>query len=109
EERIGVIEKDVRAIEEQRDIASAPARAAALFARKIALLFNRAHVFLNYSYPFFAYDARTLLGALPVGAWLLVPLGIIGLASRGSPPVPRAPRLAPRAPLLAPRPPLLAP
>jgi hypothetical protein len=64
-------------------IRSAPAQAAALFARKLALLFNRAHVFLNYSYPFFAYDARTLLIALPVGAWLLIPLGVLGLAVRG--------------------------
>ena len=52
-----------------------PGAAAALFARKMLYLFNRAHIFLNYSYPFYARDMRTVLLVLIVGAWLLVPLG----------------------------------
>jgi len=35
---------------------------------------------LNYSYPFYAKDAGTLLRGLVVGPWLLIPLGIVGLA-----------------------------
>ena len=57
-----------------------PGMAAKLFARKVALLFNAAFVSLNYSFPFYAYDERTLLAALFVGPWLLLPLGLIGLA-----------------------------
>ena len=56
-----------------------PGAAAALFARKMLYLFNRAHIFLNYSSPFYARDMRTVLLVLIVGAWLLVPLGGAGL------------------------------
>jgi tetratricopeptide (TPR) repeat protein len=55
-----------------------PRAAAALFARKIALVFSARYLWLNYSYRFFADDQRTLLRALVVGPWLLIPLGLIG-------------------------------
>jgi tetratricopeptide (TPR) repeat protein len=58
-----------------------PADALDLFARKIRFVFNAGYISLNYSYPFFAYDARTLLALLFAGPWLLLPLGIVGLAS----------------------------
>lgn len=57
-----------------------PGAALALLGRKVALLFNAAFVSLNYSYPFYAYDMRTLLAVLFVGPWLLLPLGLAGLA-----------------------------
>ena len=60
-------------------IRAQPRQAVALFARKLAYTFNAAHISLNYSYPFYAYDARTLLALTIVGAWLLVPLGLVGL------------------------------
>jgi tetratricopeptide (TPR) repeat protein len=63
-------------------IAASPAKASALYLQKLRYLLGGAHIFLNYSYPFFAYDARTLLAALPIGAWLLIPLGLVGLARR---------------------------
>jgi tetratricopeptide (TPR) repeat protein len=62
-----------------RWIRQRPAAAAALFVRKLAYLFNAAHLTLNYSYPFYAYDTGTLLVALIVGAWLLIPIGLTGL------------------------------
>jgi len=55
-----------------------PLAAASLFARKIALVFSAKYLWLNYSYRFFADDERTLLRALVVGPWLLIPLGLIG-------------------------------
>jgi len=64
-----------------------PAAAATLFVRKLSLMFSAGYVWLNYSYPFFAYDARTVLRALVVGPWLLIPLGLVGLlvaAPRGA-------------------------
>jgi tetratricopeptide (TPR) repeat protein len=57
-----------------------PKDALALFARKLAYTFNSAYITLNYSYPFYAYDARTLLALLFVGPWLLIPVGLVGLA-----------------------------
>ncbi len=56
-----------------------PGAAAALFLKKVAYTLNAAHISLDYSYPFFAYDAGTLLRFLCVGPWLLVPLGLVGL------------------------------
>ena len=56
-----------------------PRDAAQLFVRKTALLINAGHVAEGYSYPFYAYDAGTLLAFLFVGPWLIVPLGIFGL------------------------------
>jgi Flp pilus assembly protein TadD len=64
-------------------IRSQPAAALALFARKLSYVFNSAHLSLNFSYPFYALDAGTLLRALIVGPWLLIPLGLAGLAMLG--------------------------
>ena len=65
-----------------------PVAAAGLFLRKVALGFSAATPWLNYSYRFFAYEAHTLLRALFVGPWLLIPLGLAGLVmaapARGS-------------------------
>jgi tetratricopeptide (TPR) repeat protein len=67
-----------------RWIRDRPADAAALFLRKVALTFHSADVPLNYSYAYWSRDEPTLLQALIVGPWLLVPCGIAGLV------VPRA-------------------
>jgi tetratricopeptide (TPR) repeat protein len=56
-----------------------PAAAAKLFVRKLAYVFNAAHLSLNYSYPFYARDAGTLLQVLIIGPWLLIPAGLSGL------------------------------
>jgi 4-amino-4-deoxy-L-arabinose transferase-like glycosyltransferase len=56
-----------------------PTRAAALFGRKLALVFNASHAWLDFSYPYYAYDTGSILRYLVVGPWLLVPLGIAGL------------------------------
>jgi tetratricopeptide (TPR) repeat protein len=56
-----------------------PSDALRLFARKLLYVFGADHIPLNYSYPFYAYDAETLLAFLFVGPWLLVPLGLTGL------------------------------
>jgi tetratricopeptide (TPR) repeat protein len=56
-----------------------PRDAVALFARKLGYTFDAAYVAQNVSYPFYAYDAQTLLAFLFVGPWLLLPLGIAGL------------------------------
>lgn len=63
-----------------RWIRAEPATALALFGRKLAYTFNAARIPLNDSYAFYAYDLHTLLAVLACGAWLLVPLGIAGLA-----------------------------
>ena len=64
-------------------IAEHPGAALALLARKVGYVFNAAHLSLNYSYPFYAKDAATWLRALVVGPWLVIPLGITGLAWGG--------------------------
>jgi Flp pilus assembly protein TadD len=56
-----------------------PGTSLALFGRKLAYVFVARHVALPHSYPFYAYDERTLLRFLFVGPWLLVPLGLTGL------------------------------
>lgn len=60
-------------------ILSEPARAARLFGRKLAYVFNAAHPSHDYSYPYYVRDEHNLLRYLPVGAWLLVPLGLLGV------------------------------
>lgn len=60
-------------------MASHPARAAWLMIRKFGWTFHSQHVPLPYSYPFYQYDFPTWLRFMPVGPWLLVPLGIVGL------------------------------
>src|SRR5262249_53242784 len=61
-----------------RWIREQPLAAAALFGRKIALVFSAKYLWLNYSYPFFASDEGTLLRAMVVGPWLLIPFGLVG-------------------------------
>ncbi len=61
-----------------------PGAALKLFARKLALTFNARHQWLDFSYPYYAYDAGSSLWLLFVGAWLLVPLGLAG-AIAGAP------------------------
>ena len=56
-----------------------PNDAAALFAKKLRYVFNAAVIAPNTSFAFYAYDMRTLLAALFVGPWLLLPLGLGGL------------------------------
>ncbi len=56
-----------------------PVDAAVLFVRKLGYVFNAQHIALPYSYPFYAYDAGTMLRFYFVGPWLLVPLGLVGL------------------------------
>jgi 4-amino-4-deoxy-L-arabinose transferase-like glycosyltransferase len=56
-----------------------PAAAVNLFLKKLALTFSAQHIALPHSYPFYAYDADTVLPVLLVGPWLLLPLGIAGL------------------------------
>ena len=57
-----------------------PVVAARLLLRKLALTFNARHQWLDYSYPYYARDTGSLLGALIVGPWLLVPLACLGTA-----------------------------
>ena len=57
-----------------------PGAAARLFLRKLALVFNARHQWLDFSYPYYARDTGSLLVALFVGPWLLVPLGLVGIA-----------------------------
>jgi 4-amino-4-deoxy-L-arabinose transferase-like glycosyltransferase len=68
-----------------------PGKAAALLLRKLAYTFNATELSLNYSYGYYRDDERTALRLLPVGAWLLVPLGLLGLVAA---PTALAPRLA---------------
>jgi 4-amino-4-deoxy-L-arabinose transferase-like glycosyltransferase len=63
-------------------IAGHPLDAARLFLRKLAYVFAATEISLNYSYAYYARDEPTLLRWLAVGAWLLVPLGLLGLADR---------------------------
>lgn len=62
-------------------IRSNPGDAAALFVKKLALVFSARHQWLDLSYPYYAYDAGTSLWLLFVGPWLLVPLGVGGLVA----------------------------
>jgi tetratricopeptide (TPR) repeat protein len=63
----------------RRWMAEHPGDAVALFARKLYYTFNAAHVPLPHSYIFYTRDVTSLLPALLVGPWLLVPLGLAGL------------------------------
>lgn len=59
---------------------SHPVDAAALFLKKVAHTFHAAYVALPQSYPFYVSDSGAWLWLLPVGPWLLMPLGLVGLA-----------------------------
>jgi Flp pilus assembly protein TadD len=75
--------------EGRRFLREQPGAAIALFLRKLALTFGRAELPLNYSYAYWSGDEPTILRGLVAGAWLLVPLGLAGLAV-----APRVPRRA---------------
>jgi tetratricopeptide (TPR) repeat protein len=60
-------------------ILSRPAAAARLFAHKLAYAFNAAEATASYSYTYYRRDEHNLLRYLPAGAWLLVPLGVLGV------------------------------
>lgn len=60
-------------------IASSPADAAALALRKIRYVLSAGEISLNYSYAYYRGDEATLLRGMPVAAWLLLPLGLVGL------------------------------
>lgn len=57
-----------------------PADAARLWIRKLGLTLSATDLALNYSYTYYARDESTVLSALVVGPWLLVPFGLVGLA-----------------------------
>jgi Flp pilus assembly protein TadD len=58
-----------------------PGTALRLLCRKIAYVFNSTDLSLNYSYAYYSRDEPTLLRFLVIGPWLLVPLGLWGLAA----------------------------
>lgn len=58
-----------------------PVDALRLFVRKVHLTLGATDLALNYSYTYYAGDERTILRALVVGPWLLVPLGLLGLVA----------------------------
>jgi 4-amino-4-deoxy-L-arabinose transferase-like glycosyltransferase len=62
-----------------RWIRSEPAAAARLFVKKMLLVFNWRHQWLDYSYPYYAHDVDSLLSFLVIGPWLILPLGLAGL------------------------------
>lgn len=57
-----------------------PADALRLTVRKAAILLNAVDVPLNHSLAFYAREPGSLLRLLVVGPWLLLPLGLVGLA-----------------------------
>jgi len=57
-----------------------PHQATRLFLKKLAFVFHSQHIALPYSYPFYVYDADTSLRFYAIGPWLLIPLGLVGLA-----------------------------
>lgn len=63
-------------------ITTEPADAVRLFLRKIGILLNRVDVPLNYSHAYYAREPFAVLRWLAVGAWLLLPLGVVGLLWR---------------------------
>lgn len=50
-----------------------------LFLRKLYYTFQAQFIPLPHSYPFFVRDEHTMLRFLPIGPWLLIPLGLTGL------------------------------
>ena len=61
-----------------------PGRALILFVRKLAYTLNQTDLPLNYSFAYYRDDEGTALRLLPVGPWLLVPLGLLGLVAAPS-------------------------
>lgn len=56
-----------------------PGDALALLAKKFAFVFHASYVALPYSYPFYVHETDAWLRFLPVGPWLLMPIGLVGL------------------------------
>ncbi len=56
-----------------------PIDAAALFVKKFLYTFHAKYVALPHSYPFYVYDTDAWLRWLPLGPWILMPLGLVGL------------------------------
>jgi Tfp pilus assembly protein PilF len=77
-------------------IASNPAPALALFARKVAYTLNATDLALNHSYTYFGRDESSLLRVLIVGPWCLVPLGLLGLLVSVKPSGPLRPGISAR-------------
>lgn len=65
-------------------IGTHPGDALALYARKLLLVAHRVDVPLNFSYAYYSREEPTLLRVLAVGAWMLVPLGVVGLGLRSA-------------------------
>ena len=61
-----------------------PEAATRLFLRKVAYTLNAVEIALDYSYAYYAKEERSALQLLFVGAGLLVPLGLAGLALRAA-------------------------
>jgi tetratricopeptide (TPR) repeat protein len=59
-----------------------PRDAARLFLRKLAFTLNRKEITLDYSYAYYSNEEASALRLLFVGAGILVPLGLVGLAAR---------------------------
>jgi tetratricopeptide (TPR) repeat protein len=58
-----------------------PGAALLLFVKKLYFVFNRQHIALPHSYPFYVKDDPTALRFFVVGPWLLFPLGLVGLVA----------------------------
>ena len=59
-----------------------PGQAARLWLTKAAYVLNAAELTLDYSFAYYQRDEATPLRLLRVGAWVLVPLGAVGLFAR---------------------------
>lgn len=60
-------------------IGGAPVDALHLLARKLRYVVAADEIALNYSYAYYRHDEATVLPLMPVGPWLLLPLGLVGL------------------------------
>ena len=62
-------------------IRGAPIDALQLLARKLRYVVAADEIALNYSYAYYRHDEPTVLTLMPVGPWLLLPLGLVGLVA----------------------------
>lgn len=56
-----------------------PGTAITLFGKKLFYVFHASYIALPHSYPFYVHDTGAWLRWMPVGPWLLMPLGLVGL------------------------------
>lgn len=56
-----------------------PIDAGTLFIKKFLYTFHAKYVALPHSYPFYVYDTDAWLRWLPLGPWIVMPLGLVGL------------------------------